>query len=64
MHTPRRREYQAGDWSVGQVAKDLGPDLTETALCEWVPAEADAGRGRPPRVGERGVLSPPCQSTA
>ena len=37
---------QAGDRSIGQVAKDL--DLTETAVREWVKrAEADAGRGRP-----------------
>ena len=36
---------QAGDRSIGQVAKDL--DLTETAVREWVRrAEADAGRGR------------------
>ncbi len=37
---------QAGDRSIGQVAKDL--DLTETAVREWVRrAEADAGLGRP-----------------
>ncbi len=37
---------QAGDRSIGQVAKDL--DLTETAVREWVRrAEADACRGRP-----------------
>ena len=37
---------QAGDRSIGQVAKDL--DLTETAVREWVKrAEAEAGRGRP-----------------
>jgi len=40
------RLCQAGDRSVGQVARDL--DLTETALREWVKnAEVDAGKGPP-----------------
>jgi transposase-like protein len=40
------RLVQAGDRTVGQVAKDL--DLTETALREWVRrAEIDAGKGPP-----------------
>lgn len=40
---------QAGDRSIGQVARDL--DLTETAVREWVRrAEVDAGRGRPDEV--------------
>jgi transposase len=38
------RLCQAGDRSVGQVARDL--DLTETAVREWVKlAEVDAGKG-------------------
>lgn len=38
------RLVQAGDRSVGQVAKDL--DLTETSLRAWVKqAEVDAGKG-------------------
>ena len=38
------RLCQAGDRSVGQVAKDLG--LTETSLRNWVKqAEVDAGGG-------------------
>ena len=37
---------QAGDRSIGKVAKDL--DLTATSVREWVRrAEVDAGRGRP-----------------
>jgi transposase-like protein len=40
------RLCEAGDRSIGQVAKDLS--LTETALRAWVKrAEVDAGKGTP-----------------